>query len=90
MNIHQYDKKCKTLSLATGVYAESFRRSNWIRIDDDGQLELAFPAVDTSRLSLASKSSAASRSSGLSVDTTDSARTPSPRVITGIRVFAFC
>ncbi|XP_076456605.1 uncharacterized protein LOC143290924 [Babylonia areolata] len=69
-----------------GVYAESFRRSNWIRIDDDGQVELAFPAVNESRLSSASRSSAASRSSGASrssswsTDMTDCSRTPSPKV----------
>ena len=70
-----------------GVYAESFRRSNWIRIDDDGQLELSFPAVDTSRLSSASRSSAASRLSSMSTDTTDCSRTPSPKVVSGIVFF---
>ena len=34
-----------------GVYAAGFRRSNWMRIDDNGELELAFPAVDGRRLS---------------------------------------
>ncbi|KAL8602716.1 hypothetical protein ACOMHN_062930 [Nucella lapillus] len=63
-----------------GVYAESFRRSNWMRIDDDGELELAFPAVNQSRLSSASRSSGASRSSTCSMDTTDRGRTPSPKV----------
>lgn len=56
-----------------GVYAESFRRSNWIRLDDDGKLELSLDPAGQSRLSSASQSSA------IMSDATDSPDTPDQR-----------
>lgn len=60
-----------------GIYSASFRRSNWMRIDDNGELELAFPAVD------GKASPAGSRSFRMSPDLTagSGSESPSPKVL---------
>lgn len=60
-----------------GVYAESFRRSNWIRIDDDGKLELSTLDEDSRQ------SSTSSPLFSLSRDSMDYPDTPTYRQSTG-------
>lgn len=62
-----------------GVYAESFRRSNWIRIDDDGNIELTMGSADKLRESSASQGSEATLVGDTADDVTDSPDVTSPK-----------
>ncbi|KAK7487354.1 hypothetical protein BaRGS_00021443 [Batillaria attramentaria] len=59
-----------------GVYAESFRRSNWIRIDDDGQLELSFGTTVPPEIPVISESCMASSDVTDSPAFSDTANSP--------------
>ncbi|CAL1540441.1 unnamed protein product [Lymnaea stagnalis] len=49
-----------------GVYAESFRRSNWIRVSQEGKIELQMPYAQLSEVSISTSPSASVSTPGLS------------------------